>query len=103
MNGDLRGLFRFLVGLVAIVGLGVLALLIDHPPRDWPVPFAPGTVGFWLLLGCGSLLLMGLVEQHRGTLATLALLGLLALLHLLGDVNIAGYAITHPTWVLLGG
>jgi hypothetical protein len=67
-----------------------------------PEVFVVGSLWFWLLLAVEMLVLLVLLEWEQGAVATLTLAATLLALQFLGDVNVYGYAISHPWTVVLG-
>ncbi len=57
---------------------------------------ALGTIGFWILVGIVSLLLIAAVEYEKPGWATFSLIVAFTLLWLLGDVNIVALALSNP-------
>lgn len=66
---------------------------------------AVGAVGFWVLLGLETLILLALIEYERPWWGTFSLLMTGLLLHFVCDLNILGLALTHPglTALVAGG
>lgn len=62
----------------------------------WCMGLALGTIGFWILVGIVSLLLIAAVEYEKPGWATFSLIVTFTLLWLLGDVNIVALALSNP-------
>ena len=77
----------FLLGCGKVLLVLVLAIVLVHL---WPITVVPFTVGFVLVLGLGTILMVGLVAA--GAVGVAAVVGLLA-------GAIALLAVLSPVWI----